>query len=276
LSRTTVAIRRSVAGFLTLLALTSLAQADSPWWMQNDAGSGHDASGSWLSPLALPDYGSYSGTLVEHDSDAYAVRQASTSPACLNFSFTPTSNDVLTVKTTSGGVDKAATLNSPAGVTQRGGIATNAYDWAGLRATLANPEQEGANDYSFTLQRVDATSSVPAPGHTISTATPLPSPCTAGVMSAVSLAATNTYSLGPLPAGTNLVASLAATASSLSLQVLDAGGNPIAQTSVNGVTTATTPSAGNYYLSVQRTDLGVGDVQYLIGVIVSPGCKPAC
>lgn len=274
--RRTTASRRSFVGFLTILALTGFAGADANW-AQNDAGSGLDAGNSWATALALPDYGSYSGTLLEHDTDAYVVSQASTMPACLNFSFTPTSADVLVVKATSGGVDKTASLAVAAGATQRGGLATNGYDSAGLKATLQDPELDGSHPYSFSLLRTGLTGSPPSAGHSISSASPLSGPCTPGVMSAANLANVNTYSLGSLQAGTTVVASLAATAGDLALQVVDGNGAALAQTSVNGVTTVQVPTTGAYYLSVQRTDLSVQDVQYLVGVIVGgPGCTPAC
>lgn len=278
LSRSTVAPRRFAVGLLAFLSLTGLAGANA--FVQNDAGSGHDAGGSWASPLALSAYGSYSGTLVEHDTDAYVVPQASSTPACVNFSFAPASADLLTVRAASAANgDASASFSVASGQTLQGGLATNAYDSAGLLATLQDPELDGHHDYAFSLQRSDIQSmAIAAAGHSLSTAPPLSGPCVAGDMSPVNVNNLNTYSLGNLPAGTALVASLAAGASDLVLQVMDANGNVISMASVNGVASVTIPVSGTYYLGVARTDFSVQDVQYLVGIVADPGplCQPAC
>jgi hypothetical protein len=269
-------VRRSALLLATLAAVAGLAGADDG--DQNDAGSGHDAGGSWATALALPGFGSYTGFLSSHDVDAFVVNQASTSAACVSFTYAPATADLVTVQAVNGGSTTSSSFQVPAGGTLTGGIATTAYSSVGLLAQHAG-STTGPDGYAFSLAR-------PAPGsglvtstagHSMTTASPI-APCDAASLAPLTSVGGDYYSLGNLPAGSAISTSLATSAGTLFVQILDSNGNVLAQAPAGQTASTTTATSGTYYVQVFRTDFALVSVPYILGSTVDPGpaCQPMC
>lgn len=239
----------------------------------------------------LPSFGSFVGRLAPRDVDWFAVDAAVVSPQCVELTASGANNmsSTLSVDTASGARDLNA--NVPAGMSVRLALASNDLERASFGTTAApndpvsgDPARPG--DYSFTLTSTaappllagDAGSGMDA-GGSGSGALPLSGACTGGHLGGLDHA--DAYAFAVSAPG-YVTYSLGAAQSGVRLSVTDAGGASAAPTLLPGQAGAFyVASPGSYTFTVTSPATQVGDVEYLVGSVVSgdppnPGCRPFC
>ena len=262
----------------TLLALPGVLAATS----NIDATLNTDASNTREGASLLPGFGTYQGTFVNDDVDWYRVNASSSSPQCVDLSFSGVSGKVM-LEHESDGVTravhtrtkdlagKAAVAAPRGGLTYLGGahLATGTATYT-MATTAQGLPSASTGD---ALTGGDAGSSAPAslavkPG------------CVGGRLSGSS-DVRDVYAIH-IPTGEQLVYTFAAGgATPLRASVLDTAGQVVASITSGGFATFSPPSGGTYYVAVSADAMEYPDVPYLVGLTVGPpdpgsSCRPYC
>jgi hypothetical protein len=280
-----VATARALALVVIMLLVPTLAAADGGTGWAVDANSGHDASGSSSSAMALA-YGTFPGNVSAGDVDWFAF-PGSTAPACVRLEITAATD-----------VDATLQVDTPAGAKSfpvhvaSGSVRTAAVAVGSADRVLLNVREAGSlpryhlASYRFTVSTmgtVDASSgdafTAQDAGSIVSGSVGVPGECFGGWMTFVSgiLDTRDLYAIN-VPAGQSVVYSISAP-SGVSATLEDASGAPVGATLGGGsmASTAALP-AGIYYLDVGRS-AAASDVTYLLtAVLTDPGnpCRPQC
>lgn len=264
-------------GIVVIVLATVTAEAGDGSRFFNDAGSGGDAPDSMSSAMPLGGWRSVSGYAQYNDSDWYAAPPAA-GPACVEYTLSGVGRGEATLSVVSAQGTKTGTSSYNASTVKLGVAANGAID--ARLGVFGQQHPSTAGDYALTasLLRIssvsgaDAGSAGDAPNSGVGAR--IAPGCASGTADGVT--DIDLYTIDA-PAGTAVVVSFAASASSVSLEITAPGGQRVATLSPGELVTLPSLTSGTYTMSASSANLG--SVAYLIGTIVGPpgsGCKPNC
>lgn len=271
----------SVVLTVLVACMASTAMAD-PGNTDNDAGSGADAGGTRASALAVSYATTYAGRVRGNDVDFYTASMPASAASCVRAVGTSESSAYFGLGIESAEGSTAAPILIGQGTQAAGGLAGPTPLTSSLRVARA-PNADGPGHYTFRFER----EGIPAAGDggtgsdvgNADAALPVQPGCIGGHLAAIgSLDMRDVYAI-TVGAGQVVTYSLAANTGGHGLSLLNAAGEAIGPTlEAGGLAAVAVPASGTYYLSQQRTT-AIGDVGYVMGVVVGPDpstCRPYC
>lgn len=273
--------RVSIVLLVAILAASSVV-ADGGYH-ENDAGSGADAGDTRASATPIALGATYGSTAWFNDTDWFVSSVPSSNPACITARVHADAPTYFALGAESGDETAIAAVRVTSGEEGILGVAGQTPLTTALRVHRA-PSSSWYPSNDFRLDR----SSIPATngdglggasdaGDSTSAAMPIGPGCTGGHLALTSVDVRDMFAI-QIPAGRVVTYSFAATVPGISLGLVDAVGNAVGPALEPGEVATASPPSGTYYLSAQRST-GVGDIGYLVGVIVGPepsGCRPYC
>jgi hypothetical protein len=279
-------MRPLLLALVLALCLWPLAPARSSG--SGDAGLGHDASDDPAAPSALPGFGTYAGQLDEVDQDWYSVTNATAASGAFCFEADASgsgADELLTLGARGAGFDHRVFTPVSTDATAPARLVL-AADRASLAYVGLSHVESTHESYTFTIAGSTGTptnaSLVPTPEGALATVTsamPLPGPCTSGVLDPLAGAGhtTDAYSFAG-QAGQQVVYSLGSDVPTTMAQLVDANGTAVGPAiASNGIANVTLPQSGTYYLlaSQASSTTTVGYVLGVVGLGKYP-CDPYC